>query len=69
MFSEVDGRITTRICSLPYYDSAARFGEQYKPTAKQREALVRDGIELRFGRRRHPQFPPGSVCCDGRTIV
>ena len=40
MFSEADGRITTRICSIPYYDSAARFGEQYKPTAKQREALV-----------------------------
>ena len=40
MFSEEQGRITTRICSLPYYDSAARFGEQYKPTAIQREALV-----------------------------
>ncbi len=40
MFSESKGRITTRIVSIPYYDSAARFGEQYKPTAKQREALV-----------------------------
>lgn len=40
MFSEAAGRITTRICSLAYYDSAARFGAQYKPTAKQREALV-----------------------------
>jgi hypothetical protein len=40
MFSEAGGRITTRICSIPYYDSAARFGAQYKPTAKQREALV-----------------------------
>ena len=40
MFSEANGRVTTRICSLPYYDSAARFGEQYKPTSKQREALV-----------------------------
>ena len=40
MFSETQGRITTRICSLPYYDSAARFGAQYKPTARQREALV-----------------------------
>jgi len=40
MFSEAGGRITTRICSLPYYDSAARFGEQFKPTAIQREALV-----------------------------
>lgn len=40
MFSEAQGRITTRICSIPYYDSAARFGEQYRPTARQREALV-----------------------------
>ncbi len=39
MFSARDGRVTTRICSLPYYDSAARFGEQYRPTALQREAL------------------------------
>ena len=39
MFSTCDGRVTTRICSLPYYDSAARFGEQYRPTALQREAL------------------------------
>ena len=40
MFSEAEGRITTRIVSIPYYDSAARFGAQYKPTAKQREALL-----------------------------
>lgn len=40
MFSETQGRITTRICSIPYYDSAARFGAQYKPSARQREALV-----------------------------
>lgn len=39
MFSERDGRVTTRINSLPYYDSAARHGEQYRPTAIQREAL------------------------------
>jgi hypothetical protein len=39
MFSERDGRVTTRINSLPYYDSAARHGEQYRPTAAQREAL------------------------------
>jgi hypothetical protein len=39
MFSEHDGRLTTRIVSLPYYDSAARFGEQYRPGATQREAL------------------------------
>ncbi|MDH3288689.1 MAG: TauD/TfdA family dioxygenase [Betaproteobacteria bacterium] len=41
MFSERDGRVTTRINSLPYYDSAARHGEQYRPTATQREALER----------------------------
>jgi hypothetical protein len=39
MFSVCDGKVTTRICSLPYYDSAARFGEQYRLTALQREAL------------------------------
>jgi len=39
MFSECNGRVTTRINSLPYYDSAARHGEQYGPTAVQREAL------------------------------
>ncbi len=39
MFSARDEQVTTRICSLPYYDSAARFGEQYRPTPLQREAL------------------------------
>jgi hypothetical protein len=39
MFSVRDGKVTSRICSLPYYESAARFGEQYRPTALQREAL------------------------------
>ena len=39
MFSERDGHVTTRIVSLPYYDSAARHGERYRPTAIQREAL------------------------------
>jgi hypothetical protein len=39
MFSESGGHVTTRIVSLPYYDSAARHGEQYRPTAVQREAL------------------------------
>lgn len=39
MFSERDGRVTTRINSLPYYDSAARHGKQYGPTPIQREAL------------------------------
>lgn len=41
MFSERDGHVTTRIVSLPYYDSAARHGEQYRPSPIQREALVR----------------------------
>lgn len=40
MFSESRGKITTRICSLVYYESAARFGEQYRPTPLQREALL-----------------------------
>jgi hypothetical protein len=39
MFSERDGHLTTRIVSLPYYDSAARHGERFRPTAVQREAL------------------------------
>jgi hypothetical protein len=39
MFSERDGRVTTRLVSVPYYKSAARFGEQYAPSAIQLEAL------------------------------
>ncbi|MBM3343464.1 MAG: TauD/TfdA family dioxygenase [Betaproteobacteria bacterium] len=39
MFSERAGKITSRIVSLPYYDSAARHGGQYAPSALQREAL------------------------------
>jgi hypothetical protein len=39
MFSERDGKVTARINSLSYYDSAARHGEQYRPTAIQRDAL------------------------------
>ena len=39
MFSERDGRLTTRICSLAYYKSAARFGAQYAPAPLQVEAL------------------------------
>jgi hypothetical protein len=39
MFSARGGKLTTRICSLAYYDSAARFGDRYRPTALQREAL------------------------------
>jgi hypothetical protein len=40
MFSERNGRVTARINSLPYYDSAVRHGKQYAPTAIQREALT-----------------------------
>ncbi|MGZ8210961.1 MAG: TauD/TfdA family dioxygenase [Burkholderiales bacterium] len=39
MFSERDGKVTTRVCSLAYYKSAARFGERYAPTPTQLEAL------------------------------
>ena len=39
MFSLCDGKITARICSLVYYESVARFGEQYRLTAVQRAAL------------------------------
>jgi len=39
MFSERGGRVTTRINSLPYYESAARHGAQYGPTPVQRKAL------------------------------
>ncbi len=40
MFSERDGKVTTRVNSLPYYDSAVRYGAHYAPTPIQREALV-----------------------------
>ncbi len=43
MFSERDSKITARINSLPYYESAAHHnqdGAQYGPTPLQREALV-----------------------------
>lgn len=39
MFSNRDGKVTTRIVSLPYYESAARHGPQYRPSAIQLEAL------------------------------
>lgn len=39
MFSERNGRVTARINSLPYYESAARHGAEYGPTPLQREAL------------------------------
>lgn len=41
MFSESRGKITARICSLVYYESAVRFGEQLRPTPLQREALLK----------------------------
>ena len=40
MFSARDGKVTSRINSLPYYESAARHGAQYAPTPLQREALM-----------------------------
>jgi len=39
MYSEQDGRVTTRICSLAYFESAVRFGEPHRLTPLQREAL------------------------------
>jgi hypothetical protein len=39
MFSERDGKLTVRINGIAYYDSAARHGDQYRPTSTQREAL------------------------------
>lgn len=41
MFSECQGKVTARINSLPYYESAARHGAQYAPTPLQREALLK----------------------------
>ena len=41
MFSECKGKVTARINSLPYYDSAARHGAHYAPSAIQREALIK----------------------------
>ena len=39
MFSEREGFVTTRLCSIAYYKSAARFGDAYAPTPAQLEAL------------------------------
>lgn len=39
MFSAHRNKVTTRLGSLAYYESAGRFGEQYGPTPLQREAL------------------------------
>jgi hypothetical protein len=39
MFSACDGKVTARIVSRSYYESAARFGSQYRPTPIQMEAV------------------------------
>jgi hypothetical protein len=39
MFSLRDGKLACRICNRSYYETAARFGEPYRLTAIQREAL------------------------------
>jgi hypothetical protein len=39
MFSEHAGKVTTRLVSVPYYQSVARFGDEYAPRAIQLEAL------------------------------
>ncbi len=41
MFSQCSGRVTSRINSLPYYDSAVRHGAPFAPTPLQREALLK----------------------------
>jgi hypothetical protein len=39
MFSERGGNVTTRVVSVPYYKSVARFGDEHAPSALQIEAL------------------------------
>jgi hypothetical protein len=39
MFSARDGKVTSRICNRTYFESAARFGDEYRPSDLQREAL------------------------------
>jgi hypothetical protein len=39
MFSEHAGKVTTRLVSVSYYQSVARFGDEYGPRAIQLEAL------------------------------
>jgi len=39
MFSVRDGKVTSRICNRAYFESAARFGDEHRITAIQREAL------------------------------
>jgi hypothetical protein len=39
MFSACDGKVTSRICNRAYFESAARFGDEYSLGAVQREAL------------------------------
>lgn len=39
MFSACDGKVTSRICNRAYFESAARFGDEHRLGAVQREAL------------------------------
>ena len=39
MFSACDGKVTSRICNRTYFESAARFGDEHRLDAVQREAL------------------------------
>jgi hypothetical protein len=62
MFSERGGKVTARINSLPYYDSAARHGAQYAPTPLQREALMKvQEIANRPGLMLTMQFEQGDI--------
>ena len=62
MFSARDGCVTARVVSLPYYESAARHGEQYRPTAIQREALEAvQSISNRSGLMLSMDFQEGDV--------
>jgi hypothetical protein len=49
MFSVRDGKLTSRICARSYFLSAARFGEAYRPTPRQLEAL--DAVQEIANRR------------------
>lgn len=49
MFSVCDGKLTSRISSRAYFESAARFGEACRPTARQIEAL--DAVQHVCNRR------------------
>lgn len=49
MFSTREGRLAARICSRSYFQSAARFGEEHRPSPKQLEAL--DAVQEIANRR------------------